>query len=70
MRTIKLTIIAFILALLVTFSLQNAAVVDIKFLTYQLSVPRGLLIGITYMLGILSGLFLFRFRSSSSGKVF
>lgn len=60
MKKLKLTLTMIIALLLVAFCLQNAAMVDVKFLTYQLSVPRALLLVIVYLLGMLSGMLLFR----------
>ena len=60
MKKLKLILTTAIVLVLVVFCLQNVETVNVKFLTYQLSVPRVLLIGIVYFLGMASGMLLFR----------
>ena len=60
MKKLKLILTTAIVLVLVVFCLQNVETVNVKFLTYQLSVPRVLLVGIVYLLGMASGMLLFR----------
>ncbi|MFT4900805.1 MAG: putative membrane protein [Lentimonas sp.] len=60
MNKIKLSAVLTLLVLLLIFSLQNMAVVEVKFLVFRLSISRALLLLMVYAVGLVSGLVLFR----------
>ncbi|MFL0353878.1 lipopolysaccharide assembly protein LapA domain-containing protein [Xanthomarina sp. GH4-25] len=63
------TIIAIILILLiVTFTIQNTEVVTIKFLAFDISMSRVLVILGCFLLGLLSGVLLSYRRNIKKGK--
>jgi uncharacterized integral membrane protein len=63
------SIIAIILILLVvTFTMQNTEVVTIKFLTFELSMSRVLVILGCFLLGLLSGVLLAYRRKGKKNK--
>ena len=53
----KLFVILFLAGLIVLFSIQNVAVVDIQFLLWSASIPRALLVFIVLGTGIVIGWF-------------
>lgn len=56
--SIKLLMVLFLAGVLVLFTIQNVAVVDIQFLFWSVSVSRSLVICIVFGVGILIGWFL------------
>jgi len=56
--TFKLVITTALIILVMIFALQNAAVVDIKLLFWDVEIPRSLLIFMMVFIGIVIGWFL------------
>ena len=56
--TIKLIITTALILLVMIFAVQNAAVVDIKLLFWDVAIPRSLLIFMMLFIGIVIGWFL------------
>jgi uncharacterized integral membrane protein len=56
--TFKLVITTALIILVMIFALQNAAVVDIKLLFWDVEIPRSLLIFMMLFIGIVIGWFL------------
>lgn len=67
MRALKATIILSAVVLVVLFAIQNAEIVDIRFLLWGFSMPRSVLVfvllGIGFLIGLLvASLFTIRHR--------
>ena len=56
--TIKLVITTALIILVMIFAVQNAAVVDIKLLFWDIEIPRSLLIFMMLFIGVVIGWFL------------
>lgn len=56
--TFKLVVTTALIVLVMFFALQNAAVVDIRLLFWDVAIPRSLLIFMTLFVGIVIGWFL------------
>lgn len=54
----KLAMTVLLLVIVMVFAVQNAAVVEINFLIWQMSIPRSLLIFMMLLIGILIGWFM------------
>ncbi|MGD8340067.1 MAG: lipopolysaccharide assembly protein LapA domain-containing protein, partial [Gammaproteobacteria bacterium] len=54
----RLILTAVLVVLVVVFALQNAAVVEVKFLFWGLALPRSLLLLVVLLVGITAGWFL------------
>ena len=68
MKNIKLLVSLLLTGLIVIFVTQNAAVVEIRFLLWELSMSRSLLIFFVLAIGILTGWLLNSYMSHRSGK--
>ena len=53
----KLAVTVFLLILVIVFLIQNAAIVEIRFLFWNLAVPRSLLIVMLLLIGMIVGWF-------------
>ena len=63
----KLSVILILFLLVLTFAVQNAAIVELKFLFWKIEFPRSLLLICTMLIGVVIGWFLkplFRFKGS------
>jgi lipopolysaccharide assembly protein A len=65
----KVLIIILLTLLVAIVSIQNAAIVDLKFFTWTLSISRILLILISFVLGLLVGLLLGVSRRKTSSTL-
>jgi len=63
---LKITIILSSILLIVIFSLQNAEIVQLKFLFWEITCPRILLILISVSLGVVIGMFIPRRRKQKT----
>lgn len=54
---IKLIIAVVLLLLVITFMVQNAALVEVKLILWHIEIPRSLLIFMTLLIGMLIGWF-------------
>lgn len=54
---LRLAANAILLVLVLTFAVQNVQVVELKFLAWQIELPRGLLIVLVLLIGIVVGWF-------------
>ncbi len=64
MTKVKVTIVLTLLLAVLVFAVQNAAIVELKFLFWVVEFPRSLLIFLTMLIGVAIGWFLkpmFRF---------
>ena len=68
MKNIKLIVSLLLTGLIVIFVTQNAAVVEIRFLLWELSMSRSLLIFFVLAIGILTGWLLNSYMSHRSSK--
>ncbi len=55
MRQVKAIAVLILIAAVVTFAVQNAAVVEIQFLTWSFSTPRALLVAALLAIGLALG---------------
>lgn len=73
MRYIKAALAILVLALIVIFAVQNLEAINVSFLAWSMTVPKFLVIIGNYVLGMITGGWLFDFlkhlfKSSPSGK--
>lgn len=61
MRYIKGTVAVAVLVVMVVFALQNLQVIEVSFLSWSMSIPKVLVITGTYVLGMVTGAWLFDF---------
>ncbi|WP_425397448.1 hypothetical protein [Aeoliella sp.] len=61
MRYIKGAFAILALVAMITFAVQNLEVIDVKFLSWKMAVPKFLVIVMTYVLGMITGAWLFDF---------
>ncbi len=61
MRYIKGTVAVAVLVVMVVFAMQNLQMIEVSFLSWSMSVPKVLVIGATYVLGMVTGAWLFDF---------
>ncbi len=54
-RYIKITIGVVLAIAMIVFAVQNIALVEVSFLTWQMTIPKVVLILGTYVLGMVSG---------------
>lgn len=54
---LKLAITIFLLIFVIVFLIQNAAIVEIKFLFWNVAVPRSLLVVMLLLIGMIVGWF-------------
>ncbi|MPZ36881.1 MAG: DUF1049 domain-containing protein [Rhizobiales bacterium] len=55
MRWLYMTVIAILVLVTVIFALQNLESVTVAFLNFQISAPLAILIGLIYLLGMVTG---------------
>jgi lipopolysaccharide assembly protein A len=55
MKTIKITLSIILLVLVLIFSLQNLGLMTVNLFNWSLSLPKALVIFLTYVLGMLTG---------------
>jgi|GEM_PF-7059775 len=60
MNKFKLTTLIVLVVLLLVFCLQNTMIVTVKFLIFEMSISRALLVLLVYAFGIGTGMLLFR----------
>ena len=66
---LKIIIIAILVILLLLFIFQNIEKVHVSFMMFEMVMPRSLLLIITFIIGLLTGIFIpFEFRRSRSKK--
>ena len=73
MRHIKGALSIIVLAAIAVFAIQNLEAIDVSFLSWSVKVPKFLVIIGNYVLGMITGAWLFDFlkhllKSSASGK--
>jgi uncharacterized integral membrane protein len=61
MRYIKGGVAVIVLALIVIFSVQNLEAIEVSFLSWSMTVPKFLVIIGNYVLGMITGAWLFDF---------
>ena len=61
MRYVKGALSVLALLAMIIFSLQNLAVMDVSFLGWSMSIPKFMVIVGTYVLGMITGAWLFDF---------
>ncbi|MFO7575142.1 MAG: hypothetical protein R6W67_08295 [Bacteroidales bacterium] len=70
MRQIKIILSVILLILILIFSFQNLGIMTIKLLNWSLSLPKALVIILSYILGMMSGgMLVSLFRSLFSSAV-
>lgn len=69
MNKVKISALMTILLLVVVFTLQNTEQVEIKFLLWQLSLSRSLMLFLVFALGMLSGFVLGMRRDDDSDEI-
>lgn len=55
MRYVKITIGLVLAIAMIVFAVQNIALVEVSFLTWQMTIPKVVLILGTYVLGMITG---------------
>lgn len=61
MRYIKGALAILALVAMILFAVQNREVIDVAFLSWKMSVPKFIVIVLTYVLGMITGAWLFDF---------
>lgn len=61
MRYIKGVLSVLALLAMIIFSVQNLEVIDVSFLSWTMKIPKFLIIVFTYILGMITGAWLFDF---------
>ena len=67
--SVKFVVLLFLVVLFLIFIFQNIETVSVSFLMFEMNMPRALLLIITFMVGLLAGIFIpFEYRRSRSKK--
>lgn len=54
----KLVVTVVLLLLVIVFMVQNAAITEIKFLMWEIDIPRSFVVFMTFLIGVLVGWFM------------
>lgn len=64
MKTVKSIVLVILLALVLIFAVQNMEIVQVKFLTWSVAMPRSLLVMVLLLIGFVLGWIVSSFRHS------